>query len=208
MIADSIEITKFISRADITGVILAGGRGRRLGGVDKGLVQLNGRPLIEHAIEAMRPQVGHLMISANRHHEQYAMYGFPVVADILGDHYGPLAGILSAMRRAQTPWLACVPCDAPALAPDLVKRLSAVMAADSEMSVAFVDGRLQPVFALMRCSLAKDVECYLKEGGRKAQTWCRQRRLVLADFSASPEMFRNINTPADLNDHVNSMKPI
>ncbi len=194
-----------ISRADITGVILAGGRGQRLGGVDKGLLQIDDRLFVERIIEVLRPQVGHLMINANRHHQQYAAYGLPVVADVIGDHYGPLAGILSAMRAAQTSWLACVPCDAPALATDLIEDLMAAVAVDTEVVTASFEGRLQPVFALMRCSLADDLQSYLENGGRRAQSWCRQRRLAQADFSARPRMFQNINTPQDLNDYVCSL---
>lgn len=193
-----MHTAKPIPRADITGVILAGGRGQRLGGIDKGLLIVDGRPLIEHAIAALRPQVGRLLINANRNHSHYAAYGFHVVADILGDHYGPLAGILSAMRSARTPWLACVPCDAPTIAPDLIEGLSAVIAADTEISVALAAARLQPVFALMRCSLANDLESYLRSGGRKVEAWCRQRSLVQADFSDALGMFANINTPEDL----------
>lgn len=187
-----------IPRTDITGVILAGGRGQRLDGADKGLLVVDDRPLIERVIEALRPQVGNLIINANRNLDRYAIYGLPVVADVVGDHYGPLAGILSAMRLAQTPWLACVPCDAPILAPDLIERLSAVSAAETEVSAACSDGHWQPVFALLRCSLANELESYLKNGGRKVETWYRQRRLAQADFSEAPMMFQNINTREDL----------
>jgi molybdenum cofactor guanylyltransferase len=120
-----------IAPRDITGVILAGGRGSRLGGVDKGLVPLHGRPLIEHVIDALRPQVGALLISANRNRDIYASYGYPVIADVMGDYDGPLAGMLSAMRAAGTAYILTTPCDAPSIPADLARRLAEAL--DSKM---------------------------------------------------------------------------
>ena len=113
--------------SDITGVILAGGRGQRLGGVDKGLVPFRGRPLVEHVISILRPQVGRLVISANRNRETYAAYGVPVIADAIGDFHGPLAGILSALRAADTRFVLSAPCDTPAPPTDLAARLIAAL---------------------------------------------------------------------------------
>ncbi|MGA7982585.1 MAG: molybdenum cofactor guanylyltransferase MobA, partial [Chromatiaceae bacterium] len=110
------------SRETVTGVILAGGMARRMGGQDKGLVHFSGRPLIEWVIEALRPQVRALLINANRHREIYAAYGCPVVADDIDGFQGPLAGFASAMAAAATPWIVTAPCDGPFLARDLVER--------------------------------------------------------------------------------------
>ncbi len=184
-----------ITKHEITGVILAGGRGSRLGGVDKGLVRLHGRPLIEHAIDALRPQVGSILISANRNRDVYASYGVPVIADVFGDYDGPLAGILSAMHVTDKPFLLSVPCDAPALSPVLAERLAASLAeTNAELSVAFCDGQMQPVFSLMRRTLAENLQQHLHQGGRAVGQWVHQLHAVMADFSDTPGSFVNINT--------------
>lgn len=188
-----------ISPRDITGVILAGGRGQRLGGVDKGLVPLRGRPLVEYVIEVLRPQVGCLLISANRNRETYAAYGVPVVADTVGEYYGPLAGMLAALRAAATEFILTVPCDSPAPPPDLAARLGAVLAqARTDICVVSVGGRLQPVFALLRRACADRLQEYLASGGREAGEWMRREHAAVADFSDQAEAFANINTGAEL----------
>jgi molybdopterin-guanine dinucleotide biosynthesis protein A len=190
---------KAIAKHEITGVILAGGRGSRLGGVDKGLVHLHGRPLIEHAIDALRPQVGGLLISANRNRAVYAAYGFPVIADVMGNYDGPLAGILSAMRAAGTTYIVVVPCDAPALPPDLAERLaSALTEAQAEASVVFCHGWMQPVLALMRSDVDDRLAQYLTAGGRGAGEWLQQLGAISVDFSDRADAFDNINTPEEL----------
>lgn len=184
---------------DITGVILAGGQGKRLGGVDKGLVPLHEKPLVEYVINVLRPQVGRLVISANRNQEAYAAYGFPVIADVIGGYYGPLAGMLSAMRAADTPFILTAPCDVPAPPSDLAERLAAALTgAHAEVCVASCGGRMQPVFALLRCTLAGDLQEYLECGGREVGEWMRQRHAAVADFSDSAEAFANINTAEQL----------
>lgn len=188
-----------IAKHDITGVILAGGRGSRLGGVDKGLVRLRGRPLIEHAIDALRPQVGGLLISANRNRDVYAAYGIPVIADVMGDYDGPLAGILSAMRAATTPYNLIAPCDAPSLPSDLAARLVAALVREkAAVSAVVLDGRLQPVFALLSATLVGDLEKCLQRGERGTGEWLRRQRLVEVDFSDAAGAFININTPEEL----------
>lgn len=185
-------------RSAITGAILAGGRGRRLGGVDKGLVRLHGRPLVEHVIERLAPQVGRLVISANRNRDVYAAYGFPVVADVVGGYCGPLAGMLSVLRVAGTPFVLCAPCDAPALPAGLAERLAAGLAdARADACVASCDGRLQPVFALLRCTLAGRLEEYLRRGGHAAGAWLRQEGATLVDFPDAGAAFANVNTEED-----------
>lgn len=188
-----------IAARDITGVILAGGRGSRFGGADKGLVTLHGRPLVEYIIDALRPQVGGLLISANRNRDRYAAYGYPVIADITGDYDGPLAGMLSAMRRADTPYIVTVPCDAPSIPADLAGRLAAALAGGRAAAAAVsLHGRLQPVFALMHCGLANDLEQYLAQGERATGAWLRRQRALPVDFSDVAAAFVNINTPQEL----------
>jgi molybdopterin-guanine dinucleotide biosynthesis protein A len=190
-----------IATRDITGVILAGGHGSRLGGVDKGLVSLHGRPLIEYAIDALRPQVGALLISANRNRDVYASYGYPVIADVMGDYDGPLAGMLSAMRAAGTAYILTTPCDAPSIPDDLARRLAAALASKNAVaSTVSLQGRLQPVFALLRCTLVGDLENFLKQGERGTGEWLRRHEAVQVDFSNEAEVFANINTPEELQD--------
>lgn len=187
-----------ITKQDITGVILAGGRGRRLGGVDKGLVRLHGQPLVEYVIDALQPQVGGLLISANRNRDTYASYGYPVIADITGDHDGPLAGMLSAMRRADTPYIVTVPCDVPTPPADLVERLVGAMnTMRREACIASCAGQVQPVFALMRITLADRLQEYLVAGGRGVEIWMRQQQATIVDFPEH-DAFVNINTEEDL----------
>ncbi len=185
-------------RHAITGLILAGGRGRRLGGVDKGLLPLQGRPLVAHVLERLQPQVGAIVISANRHRERYAEWGCPVVGDELPGYPGPLAGIAAGLRAATTPYLAVVPCDAPRLAPDLVARLYAALAEQqAEIAIAHDGQHVQPVFALLARVLLADLLAYLQAGGRGVEHWCRRLRLAIADFRDEAKSFLNINEPAD-----------
>jgi molybdopterin-guanine dinucleotide biosynthesis protein A len=187
-----------IATRDITGAILAGGRGSRLGGVDKGLVRLHGRPLIEYAIDALRPQVGALLISANRNRDVYASYRVPVIADAMGDYDGPLAGMLSTMRRADTSYIVTVPCDVPTPPANLVERLiTAMTMMRREACIASCEGQAQPVFALMRCTLADCLQEYLVAGGRGVENWMRQQQAAIADFP-DRAVFVNINTPEEL----------
>jgi len=182
----------------VTAVILAGGMGRRMGGVDKGQVMLNDRPLIEWVIEAIRPQVNQILINANRNHDAYARYGFPVLRDQLADFQGPLAGFAAGMQAATTDYIVTVPCDGPLLAPDLVQRLQqALQKQDAEIAVAHDGNRLQPVYALLPVALLPSLQAFLDSGERKIDRWYAQQRMALADFSDSPSTFLNINTPAD-----------
>jgi molybdenum cofactor guanylyltransferase len=186
------------TQEQITAVILAGGRGSRMGGVDKGLVEFNGRPLIEHVIEAIRSQVRTLMINANRNLVRYQTFGFPVIADSLNDYQGPLAGFLAAMEMAQTSDIVTVPCDGPLLAPDLVERLVRARERESaEIAVAHDGNRMQPVYALIPVALKQSLQDYLEGGDRKIDLWYARHRVALADFSDLPSTFVNINTEAE-----------
>jgi molybdopterin-guanine dinucleotide biosynthesis protein A len=183
-------------RDDVTGVILAGGLARRMGGVDKGLVELAGRPMIEHVLDALAPQVGSVLINANRNLDRYSAYGQPVVSDTLQGYMGPLAGVLSAMQRLASGFLVTVPCDAPLLAPDLVNRLyDACIAQGADVAVATDGRRQQPVFLLLRASTAPALESYLAGGDRKVDLWLARLRLAEADFSDAPDTFVNVNDP-------------
>jgi molybdopterin-guanine dinucleotide biosynthesis protein A len=184
---------------DITADILAGGKARRMGGEDKGLIELHGRALLDYIIVGVRPQVGHILINANRNRDLYESFGYPVVADIMGEYFGPLAGMASGMQASSTPYILTLPCDSPYVPDSLAERLyRALVAADAEISVAHDGERLQPVFALLHCELLSGLLEYLEDGGRKIDTWYARQRLAYADFSDLPETFLNLNTPEDL----------
>ena len=184
---------------DITAVILAGGRARRLGGIDKGLVELHGETLVARLVEDLRPQAGTLLINANRNLGHYRRYGHPVIPDTLDNYCGPLAGIASGMQAATTRFLLTVPCDAPA-APDRLGRdlYRALLDSRADISVAHDGTRRQPLFALLRITLLPDLLEYLRDGGRRVDTWYAQQQVTVVDFSDTPAAFLNLNTPADI----------
>ncbi len=191
-----------IARDDITGLVLAGGRGSRMGGVDKGLQLHRGVPLALHALQRLAPQVGRVAVNANRHLDAYAAFGVPVWPDALPDHPGPLAGFLAGITHAETPWLATVPCDSPNFPADLVERLAAAVAqrgAAIGMAVAIEAGeqRAQPVFCLMRCDLEASLRAFVAAGERKVERWARQHGCVEVPFDDA-SAFVNANTPAEL----------
>lgn len=186
------------SLSEITGVILAGGRGQRMGGRDKGLVELAGRPLIEHVLATLRPQVGQLLISANRNLDHYARYGHRIVADDLQGYQGPLAGIAATLAVVTTPWILTVPCDGPRLHPRLADRLVHALQRDgAELAVAHDGVRLQPVHALIPVTLATNLAQFLAAGGRKTEDWYAGHHMARADCSDCPDCFRNANTPRE-----------
>ncbi len=183
---------------DITAVILAGGKARRMDGEDKGLIKLHGRPMVEYIISALQPQAGNIIINANRNPEQYAAYGLPVIADMLGDYLGPLVGMATGMDATDKPYIVTAPCDSPFIPETLVETLCRSLDENqADISVAHDGVRMQPVFALLRCELLPDLLAYLNEGGRKIDSWYSQHRFALADFSDSPDTFLNLNTPDD-----------
>jgi molybdopterin-guanine dinucleotide biosynthesis protein A len=191
------------SRDALTGLILAGGRGQRLGGIDKGLQPWRGLPLVDHALARLAPQVHAVLISANRNAALYATRGARVLSDARGDFPGPLAGILAGLRAAATPWLAVVPCDAPRLPLDLFERLARSLG-DARGAVVQRDHgagglRLEPVCCLLSTALADDLATYLADGGRKVEAWVtRHAAPVPFDRPDDASAFANINTPADL----------
>jgi len=183
---------------DVTGLILAGGRARRMGGSDKGLLTLAGVPMVEHVLRVLRPQVSDLLISANRNESHYAAFGCRVLGDSESGYLGPLAGMLSGMLAASTPWLVSAPCDSPLPPADLVVRLHAgLVATGARLAVAHDGDRLQPVFALLDVTLRDDLQAFLASGERKIDRWYAKHACAEVDFSDVPEAFRNVNTPED-----------
>jgi molybdopterin-guanine dinucleotide biosynthesis protein A len=188
----------FAAREQVTGVILAGGKATRMGGVDKGLVPINGRPMIAWVIDALLPQVADVLINANRSRDRYSEFACSVVDDGDSDFRGPLAGMASGMRAAGTPYIAVVPCDSPLIGGELVQRLYAAVASSGSPIAAAHDGeRLQPVFAVLSCDLLDDLAGYLDEGERKIDRWYARHGYESVDFSDVAESFANINAPDD-----------
>ncbi|HNQ76819.1 MAG TPA: molybdenum cofactor guanylyltransferase MobA [Pseudothauera hydrothermalis] len=186
-------------RPAISGLVLAGGRGLRMGGADKGLVDFRGRPMAASVIAALAPQVDEILISANRNLDIYAGFGYPVFADELTGFAGPLAGLHAGLARARHTLVATAPCDAPLLPADLVARLlAALLADDAEIAVAATGGRSHPVFCLCRCTLLPALSTYLAKGGRKVDAWQRSRKRVEVGFDDVAQAFANLNSPADL----------
>ncbi|MEO7150217.1 MAG: molybdenum cofactor guanylyltransferase MobA [Burkholderiaceae bacterium] len=191
-----------IDRKDITGLILAGGRGSRMGGVDKGLQNHHGMPLATHALMRLAPQVGEVMVNANRNLGAYESMGVPVWPDGLADYAGPLAGFLTGLERCETPYLVSVPCDSPLFPLDLVARLAAALEADNaEIAMAAIreDGvlRVQPVFCLMRTEVMESLVRYTHEGQRKIDRWTALHRCVEVEFDDA-QAFANANTLDEL----------
>ena len=187
-----------IPQKEITGVILAGGRARRMGGIDKGLILLNGKPMVVHVIAALRAEIDNLLINANRNLEQYAAFGYPVIPDIMDGYLGPLAGIASGMRAASSQYIVTAPCDSPLVANNLVRRLYATLTREgADISVAHDGERAHPVFAMMRRDLLPNLIDYLNAGERKIDRWYAQHRLAVAYFRDQPEAFRNVNSPEE-----------
>lgn len=180
----------------VTGLILAGGEGRRVGGADKGLLEYRGKPLVAHAIERFAPQVDRLLISANRNFDVYRAYGYPVLSDASIERHGPLAGIAAGLAACTTHWLAVVPCDCPALPADLVARLMAGVGA-AFLAIAATSEGAQPTFLLCRRELLPTIEARLAAGERKLRAWCRDQGAVEVNFPDAAA-FRNLNTLDDL----------
>ena len=184
--------------ADVTAVILAGGRGSRLGGQDKGLLDWNGKPLVETLIDQLQKQHLDIVINANRNQDRYCAYGYDVVCDELDDYQGPLAGFAAAMQAVRTAFVLILPCDSPQLAPDYAQRFIRQQSNKQASIVVASDGnRLQPVHALIAVDLLPSLRQFLARGDRKIDRWYAECGYVEADFSDCVSMFRNINTPQD-----------
>ena len=186
-------------RADITAVVLAGGKARRMGGEDKGLITIAGKPMVAHTIDALRAQTAQVIVNANRNADTYcAITGCRVIADIVGDFAGPLAGMASALAASATPLVLTAPCDSPLVTPDLGPRLYAALArSGAEIAVAHDGERMQPVFALLTRGVLPALCAFLEAGERKIDAWYATRHTVRADFSDALDTFLNVNTPRE-----------
>ena len=192
-----------ISTKDITGLILAGGRAQRMGGIDKGLIPFHGKPLIESAIAKLKPQVQTIVINANRNITKYATYGYPVVMDETPDFSGPLAGFSVGLKACKTPYLLTSPCDSPLLPNNLAELLAAEMES-GDFQLVYVsskeaDGKVwaQPVFCLMRSNLESSLNQFLQKGDLKIDHWFKELRTSTVVFD-DPLVFANVNTPEEL----------
>jgi len=181
----------------VTGLVLAGGQGRRMGGVDKGLKELRGKPMVQWALERLAPQVDDIVINANQNLERYRAFGYPVVPDEIGGFAGPLAGLHAGLKAARHELVVTVPCDSPFLPADLVLRLEKQLQAN-DLAVAKTGAQAHPVFALVRRSCRANLEAFLARGGRKIDAWYAALKVVEVGFDDEAEAFRNINTLEEL----------
>jgi molybdopterin-guanine dinucleotide biosynthesis protein A len=186
-------------QSSVTGLILAGGKGSRMGGVDKGLQVFRGRRLVDHVYERFAPQVGGIIINANQNHEEYKTFGVRVVSDAIGGYAGPLAGLHAGLSVSKRPLLASVPCDSPFLPADLIERLhQRIDETGAELAVAKTGEQPHPVFSMMRRGVLDHLTEFLKAGGRKIDAWYASLNVVEVAFDDEPEAFSNINTREDL----------
>jgi molybdenum cofactor guanylyltransferase len=200
-----------VDKSEITGIVLAGGRGTRMGGVDKGLQLYNGMPLAKHAIQQLQPQVGTMLINANRNLEDYGAWGKQfsanVIVDDIADFAGPLAGFLVGLQHCKTSYLMTVPCDTPRFPADLVSRLGNALS-QQNAEIAMVSSpdeegvlRHQPVFCLIKRELVESLKAFIDAGGRKIGAWAAQHKLARVNFNEThddPKSFFNANTLEDL----------
>lgn len=182
--------------ANITGVILAGGRSTRMGGEDKGLVQVGDKTLYQHVLGRLTPQVSQIIISANRNQPCYQQSGLPVVGDLTADYPGPLAGILAGLTYARTPWIVCVPCDVPDFPLNLVEHLW-LHKGDALAAIACDGEREHPTFALLHISLADELSRFLARGERKLMLFMAAVGAQQVVFRDQQDAFSNLNTPED-----------
>jgi molybdenum cofactor guanylyltransferase len=182
----------------VSGIVLAGGLGRRMGGVDKGLQLLHGKPMVAHVLVRLAPQVAEIVINANQNRAAYEKFGHRVVGDEISGFAGPLAGLHAGMKAAAHPLVVTVPCDSPFLPADLVSRLKEKMG-KSDLAVAKTGSQPHPVFALVKTNVLENLEAFLAGGGRKIDAWYASLRHVEVPFDDQPDAFRNINTLEELN---------
>ncbi len=181
----------------VSGIVLAGGLGRRMGGVDKGLQPLHGKAMIEHVVARLAPQVDEIVINANQNLERYRSLGYRVVSDQVGGFAGPLAGLHAGLAAVSQPLAVTVPCDSPFLPEDLVSRLQRGLGVN-DLAVAKTGEQPHPVFALVRRSVADNLEAFLTGGGRKIDAWYASLKVVEVSFDDEADAFRNINTLEEL----------
>jgi molybdopterin-guanine dinucleotide biosynthesis protein A len=181
----------------ISGIVLAGGLGRRMGGVDKGLQPLRGKAMVEHVLARLAPQVDDIVINANQNLERYAAFGHRVIPDAIAGFAGPLAGLHAGLAAISQPLAVTVPCDSPFLPADLVARLMSQLGAN-DLAVAKTGDQPHPVFALVQCSVKANLEAFLAGGGRKIDAWYASLKVVEVAFDDEADAFRNINTLEEL----------
>ena len=182
----------------VSGIVLAGGQGRRMGSVDKGLQLLHGKPMIASVLERLAPQVDEILINANQNLERYRALGHRVVSDEISGFAGPLAGLHAGLSAALHPLVVTVPCDSPFLPADLVSRLRGFLA-DHDLAVAKTGDQPHPVFALVRMNLKENLAAFLAAGGRKIDAWYAPLKVIEVGFDDEAGAFRNINTLEELN---------
>jgi len=198
-----------MTRARVTGLVLAGGMGRRMGGVDKGLVSLQGRPMVAWVLERLQPQVDELLVNANQNLDRYASFGHRVVPDEIAGYAGPLAGLERGLAGATHDLVVTAPCDSPFLPADLVERLRQPLDADAaDLAVARTGSQPHPVFCLCRRSLHEHLRTFLASGGRKIDAWYADLRIAEVAFDDQPEAFSNINTTEELAAHHLAVRPL
>ncbi len=183
----------------VSGIVLAGGQGRRMGGVDKGLQPLRGKPMVAWALERLAPQVNEILVNANQNLEAYAKFGHRVVPDAIGGFAGPLAGLHAGLTAASHPLAVTVPCDSPFLPLDLVARLRKALG-EHDLAVAKTGAQPHPVFSLVRRTVLDHLGQYLSSGGRKIDAWYATLKVVEVSFDDEADAFRNINTREELKD--------
>jgi len=183
----------------VSGIVLAGGQGRRMGGVDKGLQLLRGRPMVAWVLERLAPQVSEIVINANQNLEAYGAFGYRVVPDEIGGFAGPLAGLHAGLAAAAHPLVVTVPCDSPFLPLDLIARLRGALGAN-DLAVAKTGDQPHPVFSLVRRSVHNHLTRFLAGGGRKIDAWYASLKVVEVPFDDEADAFRNINTREELKD--------
>ncbi|HSH98938.1 MAG: molybdenum cofactor guanylyltransferase MobA [Methylophilaceae bacterium] len=183
----------------ITGIVLAGGKGSRMDGVDKGLVNFNGKPMVQHVLERLTPQVDQILISANREIAQYEAFGYPVIQDDIAGFAGPLAGLQKGLQVADSAYVITVPCDSPLMPANLAARLmNSLIKHDADLAVVKTGQQTQPVFCLYRTSVLPSLVEYLQNGGRKIEDWQNSLEAISVSFSDNAKAFSNINTRDEL----------
>ncbi|MDI1292612.1 MAG: molybdenum cofactor guanylyltransferase [Methylobacter sp.] len=187
------------NQTKVAGVILAGGRARRMNNQDKGLMKFKGRPMVSYALAALAPVVNYVFINANRNIDQYRQFGCPVISDQTDSFDGPLAGVLTAMIHADADILVVLPCDSPLIKTEHLQKLLSTRAENNaDVAVAFDGARIHPVFFAVKTALQGSLQDYLAGDQRKVAAWLAQQNFVKVDFSREPEIFSNINTLAEL----------
>jgi molybdopterin-guanine dinucleotide biosynthesis protein A len=184
--------------SEVTGIVLAGGQGRRMGGVDKGLQLLHGKPMVVTVLQRLAPQVSEILINANQNLEAYARFGHRVIPDAIGGFAGPLAGLHACLSEAKHERVLTVPCDSPFLPLDLLSRLGNQLG-ENDLAVAKTGTQPHPVFALVRTSVKANLEHFLMKGGRKIDAWYSMLKVIEVPFDDEADAFRNINTREELN---------